>query len=292
MSRTHPNAAWHDRMYNNRALVPEFAEHFARWQRESAQARAQGPCVLDVRYGDGPQETLDIFPAASRGAPVVVFVHGGYWRSLDKSDHSFVAPALQALGACVVVINYALCPGTAQQPVTVPDIAWQTARALAWVWRHIGGYGGDAARIGVVGHSAGGQLAAMMMACRWPELAPDLPPDLTRHALALSGLYDLAPVRRTPFVQADLRLTAAQVRIASPALWAAPADRVLYAVVGAKESPEFVRHNRLIQQAWGRRVVPLCEALPGQDHFSIVGELTRAGSRLHDITRQWLALWA
>ena len=93
------NAAWHDRMYNNRALVPDFAEHFERWKNASVQARQQRPCVLDVAYGDGPNETLDIFPASRPGAPVVVFIHGGYWRSLDKADHSFVAPPLLDMGA-------------------------------------------------------------------------------------------------------------------------------------------------------------------------------------------------
>ena len=92
------DAAWHDRMYNNRALVPDFAEHFDHWRTASAQARQQRPAVLDVAYGDGPGETLDIFPTNRPDAPVVVFIHGGYWRSLDKADHSFVAPPLLDMG--------------------------------------------------------------------------------------------------------------------------------------------------------------------------------------------------
>ena len=95
------DAAWHDRMYNNRALVPDFADHFTHWQTASAQARERLKGHLDLPYGDGPGETLDIFPAAQPNAPVVIFIHGGYWRSLDKSDHSFVAPALHDMGACV-----------------------------------------------------------------------------------------------------------------------------------------------------------------------------------------------
>ncbi len=283
---TIPNAAWHDRMYNNRALVPDFADHFARWKDGSVQARQQRPCVLDVAYGEGPNETLDIFPARQPGAPVVVFIHGGYWRSLDKADHSFVAPPLLDMGACVVVVNYALCPGSERVPVTIPDIALQCARAMAWVWRHIGAHGGNRDAISVIGHSAGGHLAAMMLACRWKELGADLPADLTRQALSISGLFDLEPVRQTPFVQGDLRLTPAQVRLASPALWKAPKDRVLYAVVGGDESPEFLRQNRLIQQAWGQRAVPVCEALPGLNHFSVVSALTDASHRLHALARQ------
>ncbi|MFM7026231.1 MAG: alpha/beta hydrolase [Limnohabitans sp.] len=284
------DAAWHDRMYNNRALVPDFADHFAHWRTASEQARQQRRCVLDVAYGDGPNETLDIFPASCPDAPVVVFIHGGYWRSLDKADHSFVAPPLLDMGACVVVINYALCPGTDAAPVKIPDIALQCARSIAWVWRHIGAHGGKRSDISVIGHSAGGHLAAMMLACRWQELDADLPQDLVRKALSISGLFDLEPVRRTPFVQMDLRLTPAQVKQASPALWSAPKGRVLYTVVGGDESPEFLRHNTLIRKAWGARTVPVCEALPGLNHFSVVSALARPADRLHQLTRQWMAL--
>ena len=275
------DAAWHDRMYNNRALVPDFADHFAHWTNASAQARDALKPQVDVRYGDGLNETLDIFPAARADAPVVIFIHGGYWRSLDKSDHSFVAPALRDMGACVVVVNYALCPGTTEQPVTVPDIALQMAKATAWVWRHIAAHGGNRHNISVIGHSAGGHLAAMLLACDWKKLGRDLPAGLLRKAMSISGLFDLDPVRKTLFVQGDLKLTPAHVRMASPAKWQRPGKGVLFTVVGGNESPEFLRHNRLIHQAWGPKTVPVCEALPGMNHFSVVTDLTRPGTRLN-----------
>ncbi|MEK7344866.1 MAG: alpha/beta hydrolase [Pseudomonadota bacterium] len=280
------DAAWHDRMYNNRARVPDFADHFAHWQQASAQARQTLKPQLDLRYGDGLHETLDIFPAARPHAPVVIFIHGGYWRSLDKSDHSFVAAALRDMGACVVVVNYALCPGTAGQPVTVPDIALQMAQASAWVWRHIAEHGGDRSNITVIGHSAGGHLGAMLLACDWQQVGADLPAELVRKALSVSGLFDLAPVRKTPFLQSNLRLTPAHVRMASPAKWPRPRNGVLYSVVGGDESAEFLRHNRLIHQAWGPKTVPVCEVLPGLNHFSVLGELARPGSRVHTLAAQ------
>jgi arylformamidase len=283
------DSAWHDRMYNNRALVPDFADHFAHWGQASAQARAQWPCVLDVPYGNGVNETLDIFPASRPDAPVMVFLHGGYWRSLDKSDHSFVAPPLLNMGACVVVVNYALCPGTDTQPVTVPDIALQMTRALAWVGREIKAYGGDPGRISVVGHSAGGHLVAMLLGCDWKRVGKDLSPDLVRTGLSISGLFALDAIRRTPFLQTDLRLTPAQVQIASPALWQAPHNRRLFSVVGGDESAEFLRHNRLIRRAWGAKTVPVCEVLPGLNHFTVLGELARPGSRLHALVQQLVA---
>jgi arylformamidase len=283
------NAEWHDRMYNNRALVPDFADHFAHWQSASVSARAQLQSSLDVPYGEGLGETLDIFPAKKANAPVVVFIHGGYWRSLDKSNHSFVAPALRDMGACVVVVNYALCPGTPEQPVAIPDIAVQMAKATAWVWRHIAEHGGDRTNISVMGHSAGGHLAAMLLSCDWKKLGRDLPSGLVRKALSISGLFDLEPLRKTPFVQGDLRITPAHVRMCSPAKWQRPRQGVLYTVAGGDESPEFLRHNRLIHQAWGPKTVPVCEDLAGLNHFSIVTDLTRTGSRLHALAQQLIA---
>jgi arylformamidase len=279
------DAAWHDRMYNNRAMVPDFADHFAHWKTASAQARAALKPLLDVSYGDGLNETLDIFPSDKPNAPVVIFIHGGYWRALDKSDHSFVAPTLRDMGACVVVVNYALCPGTPEQAVTIPDIAQQMAQATAWVWRHIAVHGGDRSNITVIGHSAGGHLAAMLLACDWKKLGRDLPAAMVRKSMSISGLFDLEPLRKTPFVQSDLRITPAHVRMASPAKWQRPSKGVLYTVVGGDESAEFLRHNRLIHQAWGPKTVPVCEALPGLNHFSVVTALMRAGSRLNALTK-------
>jgi arylformamidase len=287
-----PDPAWLDRQYNNRALVPEHAAHFERWAKSSAQARRQLPGLLDVAYGHGPGETLDVFPAPRKEgrppAPVLIFIHGGYWRSLDKSDHTFIAPAFVKQGACVVVPNYALCPA-----VTIPQIALQMTQALAWVYRHIGTHGGDPQRITVVGHSAGGHLAAMLLACQWSLVGEDLPDALVQNALAISGVFDLEPLLHTPFLQDSLRLTAQRVRQVSPAGFAAPplldGRGELVAVAGADESEEFVRQTQLIQQAWGKDVVPVCETLPGLNHFSVLEALVQPRHRLHKLAKQLLS---
>ena len=287
---------WLDAQYNNRARVPEAVQHLQRWAADSATARAQllanGQAVLDVPYMHHPAwpataQTLDVFtppPGATPpagGWPVLLFVHGGYWRALDKADHSFIAPPWVATGAgqgaVVVVPNYALCPA-----VTIEQITLQMVKALAWVWRHIRAHGGDPERIVVAGHSAGGHLAAMLASCDWRAVGSDLPADLVKSALAISGLFDLDAVSRTPHLQADLRLTPAAVRRLSPAGFPPPAVPVL-TVVGALESEEFLRQNALLRQSWGPLAVPVCEAIAGTHHLNVVDTLAEPGARLHEL---------
>ena len=272
---TQPTPAWLDSMYNNRALVPDYASYFERWGQASKKARANQACTLDVAYGASAGEKLDIFPTQNDNAPVLVFIHGGYWRSLDKADHSFIAPAFTAQGACVVIANYDLCPA-----VTIPDIAVQMVRALSWVYRNIAQFGGDAQRITVVGHSAGGHLAAMLLACQWRRFAPDLPKRVVRNALSISGIFDLQPLCRTPFLKESLQLTEADALRASPALLPRPSG-VLHAVAGGDESAEFLRQNPLIQKAWGKKTVPVAAALAGLNHFSVLDALVNPQHTLH-----------
>ena len=275
--------AWFDLQYDNRRRVPAFASHLTRWSADSVRVRAAIECHLDLPYVAGGGVALDVFPAARANAPVLVFIHGGYWRSLDKSDFSFVAAPFVAAGAMVVVPNYSLCPA-----VRVDTIALQMAHALAWVHRHAAQHGGDAARCVVAGHSAGGHLAAMLLACDGRRLAHDLPQRLVRRAVSISGLYDLAPIAATPFLQADLRLTPEVVARTSPALFATPAGVRLASVVGALESEEFLRQNRLIRERWGAAVVPVCEELAGRNHFSALDELVDAQTALHRLVLEWL----
>jgi arylformamidase len=186
-----------------------------------------------------------------------------------------VAPSFVQAGAMVVVPNYALCPA-----VGIDDIALQMCRALAWVHQHAAQFGGDPARIHLVGHSAGGHLAAMLLCTRWHLVAPNLPKRLVAGALSLSGLFDLQPLRQAPFLQADLRLTEAAAQRVSPAFFPRPRGPLL-ALVGADESAEFIRQNQLIRQRWGAEAVPVCQALPGLNHFTVMHDLVDPTGAAH-----------
>lgn len=282
--------AWLTAQYDNRGRVPDFARHLQRWAEASALARTAPGARLDVPYGEGEKETLDIFPAtaapdAAGPAPVLVFIHGGYWRALDKSDVSFIAPAFNAAGAAVVVPNYALCPA-----VTVEHICVQVVRAVAWVWRNAAAQGFDASRIALAGHSAGGHLVTMALSCRWKELGDDLPPQPVTGALSISGIFDLEPIRHTPMLQGDLHLTPAAVARVSPAFFPRPKGPKLFTTVGLDESDEFLRQNKLIRDQWGPTAVPVCETVPGTNHFSVLNTLADPKSRLHELALRLLGL--
>jgi arylformamidase len=274
--------AWLDAQYDNRARVPDHPEHFARWREASALARERLSRRLDLRYGDTPAETLDVFPAPRRNAPVLVFIHGGYWRSLDKSDHSFVAPPFVEAGAMVVVPNHGLCPS-----VSMDTIALQVARAVAWTARHAALYGGDPTHIVVAGHSAGGHLAAMLLCCDWRAMGLDHDP--VRGAVSISGLHDLAPIARVSFLAPDLRLDPRQAERLSPVRFAPP-PLPLHAFVGGDESTEYLRQADALRAAWGDAAVPVCTRLPGRNHFSVLQDLGAPGSPLHDSLLGLLAL--
>ncbi|CAN7674916.1 alpha/beta hydrolase [Variovorax sp. LjRoot84] len=283
MRRTSP--AWFDAQYNNRARIPEHPSILKHWADASARAYELPGWVCDLAYGDDASERLDVHPAVRSSAPVLVYIHGGYWRALDKRDQSFVAPPFVDAGAMVVLANYALCPA-----VSIEQIVLQLVQALVWVYRHAAEHGGDPGRIVVAGHSAGGHLATMLLACDWRAVAPDLPADLVKSALAISGLYELEPLRHAPFLAPDLCLSAASAQRLSPAAMPPPSRGSLVTVVGGDESEEFLRQAALISQAWGPRVVIAAERVPQRNHMDVLNELADPHSPTHRRALQLLGL--
>ncbi|MDP1733820.1 MAG: alpha/beta hydrolase [Sulfuritalea sp.] len=256
-----------DRQYNARAAIPDHPRIFERWRDESAAARTVLRYEADCRFGPSPGESLDLYPAATRNAPLLVFIHGGYWRSLDKQDFSFLAPAFVRAGVAVAMPNYGLAPAT-----SIDEMVRQILNALSWLYRNVPQRGIDARRIVVAGHSAGAHLAAMMLAADWPKWSTDLPRDLLTGAVCVSGIYDLQPLVHTPFLRADLNLDDRTARRVSPVRYRPDLTTPLITAVGGDESNEFQRQNRLIREAWPhcfRQDLPL----PGRHHLASVEAL-------------------
>jgi arylformamidase len=278
------DAAFLNREYNNRELFPDHPRHFARWQESSARARSTMTCHLDVAYGASPGEALDIFPARKGDGSALLFIHGGYWRSLDKKDFSFLAPALVDAGVSLVVANYDLCP-----KVTIGHIVQQMLAASAWLYRNAERYGMDEDRLFVSGHSAGGHLAAMMLAALWPVYDRSLPRELYKGALAVSGVYDLRPLTQMDWLNGDLRLDEESAFTLSPA-FVPPATRApLYLAVGGLESSEFKRQNSLLAQRW-KSVLGGDVAMPGRDHFTVIDGLADPANALFAGARRMMGL--
>lgn len=235
-------------------------ERERRWTaEENARARAAFPCRLDVPYGPGAAEKLDIFPARAPGAPVAVFIHGGYWKQFSKSDESLYAALFVPAGAAYVSVDYALAPAA-----TLDEMVRQCRAAVAWVASHAPEFNGDPARLHLIGRSAGAHLAAMVLASDWPALG------LARSPLAgaalISGLYDLEPVMLS-FANAWARLDRDAAWRLSPQFHLPAEPLPLIVAWGGAETAEFVRQSQDYAVAVQARGFP-CTTLeiPGARH--------------------------
>jgi arylformamidase len=245
--------------YNNRARVPENPSIIAAWARDAAAYRTRH-APRSIPYGPGARNIIDFFPSEGQG-PIVVFIHGGYWQALDGSFFSHLAGGLNAYGISVAIPSYDLCPA-----VTVDDII-QEMRAASR----------ELARLGrplvISGHSAGGHLAACMLATDWPAFDASLPQSLVVAAYAISGLFDLGPLVETSINNA-LHLDQATAKAASPLFWNPPGHGSLDAVVGENESAEYFRQSRTMIDRWGAAgVATRFGTVPSANHFTAIAPL-------------------
>lgn len=265
---------WVEREYNNRELVPEHPQFFARWERDSQFVRDTLPGRLDLPYGPHERHHIDLFPAKGSDR-LLVFIHGGYWRGLDKRMFAWLAPAWVAEGVSVALVNYRLCPA-----VRIADIVDDAIAAVNWIGANAAVHGAGAGRIVLAGHSAGGHLVGAVFAAARERFAFDTA--RVAGGIPISGVFDFSPL---PLFSgnSDLRLDAASARALDlhdrqPAI---PAPLVV--AVGGAESSDFIRQSRLIADRWSTQVRSL-HVLPGLHHFSVLEALAERGQPLHAAT--------
>jgi arylformamidase len=273
----------YEKEYDNRGRVPEHVEIFARNERDASAHRATWRgAELGLKYGPSPRQYIDYFSADQDG-PLAIFIHGGWWRTRDPSAYSHLAAGLNAQGISVAVAGYDLCP-----QVSIATIIEQMRAACLYMWRK------THKRMLAIGHSAGGHLAACMVATDWTTIAPDAPADLVPAGYSISGVFDLAPLTQIT-VNADLKLDDKSARACSPLYWRVPAGRTLDAVVGALESSEFLRQSRTVADTWRQAGAQTrYEALAGTNHFTVVDPLADKDSamvkRIVDLAKQVAAM--
>jgi len=259
--------------YNNRIRIAEFPAIVARWQAASATDRRAARAELDQPYGAGERQRYDLFYAGERTAPLVVYIHGGYWQLGERQMFAFLAPAFNAAGLDLAIPSYPLCPA-----VSVMQIIEELRRCLAAIWTKT--YKHPV----VIGHSAGGHLTAAMLATDWrqvPGVPSDLPADLVRAGCAISGVFELAPLIPTTMNRA-LRLDPEAAHAASPLFWPPPPkDRTLVAAVGDGETLAFHEQSRTMVAAWAKAgVTAEYLSVAGTNHFTVMDELARPDSAL------------
>ncbi len=263
-----------DSEYNIENLLPDRLALIEGMAAESARAREELDGVLDVAYGPTLDETMDIFPASNSGAPILVFIHGGYWRSFSNKEFSLVAQGPVAHGITVAVINYSLCP-----KVTIPEITRQSRAAVAWMHREGPQFNGDPERLFVCGHSAGGQQAAMLAATDWAG-EYGLPPDTVQGGVVISGIFDLAPLIYS-WLQPKLLLNHEIIRRESPLFNIPSSAPPLLLSLGENESLEFHRQTAVFHDAWkanGLEAQLLVQT--GKNHITAIEDLAQQGSSL------------
>jgi arylformamidase len=257
--------------YNNRARVPEHPQIIAEWERDAAAYRVAWAerSQLGLRYGDHSRQTIDIFEpdALDPNRPLVLVVHGGYWRSLHPSMFSHWAAGANAHGYPVAVAGYRLCP-----EVGIADIIADVRAAALFLYRTF------QKPLVVCGHSAGAHLASTLVAADWQSVGVRC--DFIRKGVGVSGVFDLAPLIETE-MNVELRLEADSARAVSPAYWPVPTGIRFEAWVGDDESSEFLRQSRLIAERWGAANADMrLEIIPNANHFTAPNGLSDPNSAL------------
>lgn len=234
------------------------------WTARSETAKEAMSCALDIRYGEGERQKLDVYSCGDESAPTLVYFHGGYWQRGDKAIYGFLAQPFVEANVNVVVVGYDLCPA-----VTITRISEEAREAMAYIWRNALELSVNRDRITVMGHSAGGHITQMMMGTDWPAYFEVLPRDLVKAGIPVSPLSLLEPVRLTQGLNAGIRMDATEAAAQSPMLHHPPlTDAPQLVVVGGAETDEFHRQAKMYVDAFATddRTLDLY-IVPDVDHF-------------------------
>jgi arylformamidase len=275
MERTIPIDPTLEKGYNVRLLVDDFDGLIEKWSNRSADFRADVDSSLDCQYGNGVKDKLDIFRCGEPNAPLFIFVHGGYWQRGDKSVYSFVAESFVRSGIDVALIGYQLCPGA-----SMTNIVDKIREAIVWIWNNADDYSISKHRINVSGHSAGGHITGMVLATDWSTVSSDLPKDIVKTGIPISGLYQLDPIRETTIADA-LGLDDEESMALSPYFYQPQTEAPILVTLGGGETPEFLWQTDNFVNKWKGYKAPLeYFAEPDVDHFGVVERLANSESQI------------
>ena len=283
MERTIPIDPILEKGYNVRLLVDDFDGLIEKWSKWSEDFRANADSSLDCQYGDGEKDKLDIFRCGKPNAPLFIFIHGGYWQRGDKSIYSFVAHSFVSSGIDVALIGYQLCPGA-----SMTNIVEKIREAIVWIWNNADDYSISKHRINVSGHSAGGHITGMVLATDWSKISNDLPEDIVKTGIPISGLYQLDPIRKTTIADA-LELDDAESLALSPHFFEPKTDAPILVTLGGGETPEFHWQTDNFVNKWkGLKASLDYFAEPDVDHFGVVERLANLESQIFTKVKSFL----
>ena len=269
--------------YNLRLLRDDIEPLFEDWSERSMTFQASADARFDCAYDAGSRDRLDLFRCGEKEAPLFVFIHGGYWQRGDKSTYSFIAKPFVDRGVDVAIIGYQLCPAT-----DIGSIVAQVRKAIIWLWRNAVQLGISANRINVCGHSAGGHLTGMMLTTKWSQLADDIPENLVKSGIPISGLYQLEPLRHTTINDA-LGMDASVAHNNSPYLQQPATRAPVLVVIGSAESAQLHWQMDQLVTRWSRPQLMIDTHIEADvDHFDVVNRLAQSDSEIFKLVHDRL----
>jgi arylformamidase len=271
------NQASLDEQYNNRLHVPGFASYFNRWEILSRETEKKYTCIRNISYGKGAAQILDVYPAAEPMSKTLIFIHGGYWQTMDKASFHFIAGGFRPYGITTVLLTYPLAPS-----VSMDEIVLSCREAVDWLYRNIPAYNGDPEQLFVAGYSAGGHLAVMLMATNWNHFNKNLAAGIIKGACTISGLFNLIPIQLSNLNQV-LKMDMEMALRNSPVQLQPLNECPVILAAGGDETSEFKDQSREFYNCWQPAGIPMqLLEIPGLNHFSILETLPEPASVLHE----------